>query len=225
MSAEIAGTESTDNTVVAEATPTDVNANSETENAEVTEAVLGEATNEVALGEGEDLLGGKDEPQGEAIAPDNYENFIVPNGADVDEASLSAFASDAKELNLNQTQAQALLEKQLSVQKDQAEALVAQKAEQKRVWVDELTKDAEYGGSKLKETVERANRSLRTFDTTGNVVKLLKETGQSNNPDIIKLFSNIDARLGEKTLVEGAVIPDSDKSDAQKMFDHPSSQS
>lgn len=177
---------------------------------------------DVNVEEGETLLGG-DTGEQQSLAPESYESFYIPDGVDVAEEELEAFQAQAKELDLTQTQAQKLLESQLKVRETQQASYEQSKYQQQQEWVDELKNDAVFGGKNLGETVERANRTLRTFGDE-EITGLLKSTGYGNNPAIIRMFAKIDKRLGEDKSVDGQPGVVGEKDPYDEMFDHPTSQ-
>ena len=189
------------------------------------ENVLGagvESDATVDVGAGESLLDGE---AGEVapVAPESYESFTVPEGFETDDESVEQFSSMAKELDLSQEQAQKLLNKQAELNADMKAQAETARVQREQSWVDELKADAVVGGKNLPETVERANRTLRNLGSP-ELISLIKENGYGNNPAVVKFMANIDKKLGEDSMVEGKGTTILNKTAAQVMFDHPSSQ-
>jgi len=196
------------------------------EDAGAQENVLGAGVDSdatVDVEKGESLLGGEEAAEVAPIAPESYESFTIPEGFETDDESVEQFSSMAKELNLSQEQAQNLLNKQAEVNAAQVAQLETARVQKEQGWVDELKADATYGGNNLPETVERANRTLRNLGSP-ELTALIKDSGYGNNPEVVKFMANIDKKLGEDSMVEGKGTTILNKTAAQVMFDHPTSQ-
>ena len=218
MSADVIEDPKTDNTVTDEV----VDSKSEVvDNKD--EVVLGDKAiekEENILGEAvkvEDLKDAEDKP----FAPESYEDFTLPKDSDVSEDNVKLFNEQAKELDLTQEQAQKLLNKQLALQDEQLKAYEQEQVQKQEKWVDELKTDTEFGGKNMGETIERANRTLRTF-ADEDVIGLLKDTGYANNPSVIKMFARIDKQIGEDSVVNGKGAV-KEQSPIDKLYDNPTS--
>lgn len=135
-------------------------------------------------------------------APEKYESFKMPEGMDINADLLGKFNELAKGYNLTQEKAQGLVDMagQLvaDVQKKQAEQWDKIRDE----WVKEIKEDKEFGGAKFNETLERANRTVRTFFSP-TFIKFIQETGYGDNPELIKGLAKIDRQLSEDKMVDG----------------------
>jgi hypothetical protein len=200
-------------TVATDVPPEEAPATEEAQN------ILGEAATEVKVDvkEGESLLGDKEEAPAESQAPESYE-FTTPEGVEIPEENLTRFSEIAKSADLSQEQAQKLLDLQAA----EVQAADQAKVQLQEAWVDELKKDPDYGGAKLSETVERANRSLREY-ASPELVQLLKETGYANNPHVVKMFAKIDESNGEDSMVQGPSVSTVEKSTGEILYDNPTS--
>jgi len=191
------------------------------------ENVLGAGVEDatVDVENGESLLDGEAEEVAEAtpVAPEEYEEFTIPEGFETDDESVKQFSSMAKELDLSQEQAQKLLDKQAEINAAQQAQAETARVQREQAWVDELKADAVIGGKNLPETVERANRTLRNLGTP-ELVSLIKDNGYGNNPEVVKFMANIDKKLGEDSMVEGKGTTIMNKTAAQVMYDNPTSQ-
>jgi len=211
--------------VVAEDAPT----TGDTEqSSEATETVIGEAVvnEEVAVDveNGETLLDAEPEAkEAEETAPIEYTDFSLPEGLDVPEENIASFKEMAKTAGLSQEQAQKMLDSQASALIADREAAKLHKEQEQKAWVDELKKDADFGGSKMKETVDRANRSIRQFGSP-ELITLLKDTGYANNPHVVRMLAKFDRAFSEDKLVEGKGTPMVEKTAAGLIYDHETSQ-
>lgn len=134
-----------------------------------------------------------DKPTG---APEKYE-FKVPDGVNMDEASLKSFSEFAKDLDMPQEAAQAMLEKMGPAWRQrQAEAI----AKVHNEWSESSKTDKEFGGEKLTENLAVAKKALDAFGTP-ELRSLLNETGLGNNPEIIRAFYRAGKAISEDKFV------------------------
>ncbi len=144
-----------------------------------------------------------------------YTDFKFPEGATPDAELIAKYKETAKELGLPQESAQKIVDLGNEMLAKNQEALTkayqAQEEENftklKQEWHSQLAADKEYGGQKLKETVERANWTLRHFTENmgedGKTLRQLFATGSSNHPAMFKFLAEIAKSMGEGKLVEG----------------------
>lgn len=125
---------------------------------------------------------------------DSYADFELPEGMQLDEATLNEAKPIFKELGLNKEQAQKLVElhaKQIqATQQGQVESF----NQLKQDWLDQAKSDKEFGGEKFDESVKTARVALNKFGTP-ELTQLLNETGVGNHPEVIRLM----ARVGRLT--------------------------
>jgi len=131
----------------------------------------------------------KDQPEG---APEEYADFTLAEGAEVNETVLGEFKSFAKDLNLTQEQAQRLVDFQQTVEVQRAEAF----QEQVNAWVDSAKNDKEFGGKQFEENTALANEALKEYGTA-ELITLLKDTRMGNHPEVIRTFYRIGKALKE----------------------------
>lgn len=138
----------------------------------------------------------------------DYKDFTFPEGITSDAELVSEFKAFAKERGLSQEDAQKAVDmgsKMLLKSYQKEEAAFEQT---KKEWHEQLVADKEYGGLKLKETVERANWTLRHFTENmgeeGKEFRRLFATGTNNHPTMFKFLANIAKAMGESKIVEGS---------------------
>lgn len=135
-------------------------------------------------------------------APEKYE-FTAAEGVELDTEALKDFEPLARELNLNQEQAQKLVDmygtKLLPmVQKQQAEAW----QKQTEGWAESVKADKEIGGDKLNSNLSAAQRALDQFGTP-ELKEYLNGTGLGNHPELVKAFIKIGKAMSEDNMVTG----------------------
>ncbi len=167
----------------------------------------GEFSNESLLGNAE----------GEYI--EHYEEFKLPEGINVDRNILALATEQFKLLGLSQQQAQGVVD--LSPQITEA-IRGAQQHEWDLTtsrWSREVRNDRELGGRNFKESIAKAERVLRRFDTDGRLREFLTSTRAGNNPDMIRFLVHIDGALSESSFGRmPAGGAGTEKSDAEIFF-------
>jgi len=139
--------------------------------------------------------GNTDDKEG-GEAPENYEDFTVPEGVKLDETTTAAASEVFKELNLNQEQAQKLTDlvsqKVLRDAKAQKDNFENTKAD----WEKQSRDDKEIGGDKLEQSVADAKLALQKFGTP-ELVEVLETFGLGNHPEVIRSFARMGALMKE----------------------------
>lgn len=151
-----------------------------------------------------------------AAAPEKYD-FAMPDGFELNQEVAGEFEAYARELNLPQDKAQAVVDmgvKLMQAHQASQAALVQQTQEQ---WRNEVVNDKEIGGQALAENLSYAAKVLDTFapDLRG----VLDETGLGDHPAFVKAFVKIGKAISEDRLVGGAQqTPGAISDPAAKLF-------
>lgn len=158
---------------------------------ETSEAAKAEDDQSTVLTEGDDVPseGEEESTEGTAGAPEAYEDFVMPEGFDVDESALELAKPLFKELGLDQANAQKAVDVFAKIAGQQAEAMAEGHSAQVAAWTAETTK------SMSKEDIGVAVAGLKRFDTEGKVAEVLNSTGLGSHPDVVAFFK----RVGEAT--------------------------
>lgn len=123
----------------------------------------------------------------------------MPEGLKVGPKLLETFKATAAELKLDSAAGQKVLDVFLSEQKAALEADEARYTQQETKWVEEITKDAEFGGTNLPASRTAATKAVMKFGGEP-LAKLLKATGLDNNPDFFRAFARVGKAMGEDTI-------------------------
>ena len=151
----------------------------------------------------------KGDEGGDALgAPEQYADFTVPDDVELKGEMLDGLTAFAKSHNLNQAQAQALVD--LGVKQAQtiadtfhaqvSETPVALPAVWAQKWSAQTTADPEIGGANLKPVMDLSRRVFATFASPG-LVSFLNETGLTHHPEIIRFVNAVGKAVSEDTLV------------------------
>lgn len=144
-------------------------------------------------------------------APDQYEFEL--GDVQVDPNSLDAFKEVAKELDLSQDKAQAMLLKMApAMQARQAELI----ANAQKDWAESSKADKEFGGEKLNENLSIAKKAMDSFGTP-ELTKLLNESGLGNHPEVIRVFYRAGKAISEDGFVSGSA-PTGPQDPAKRLF-------
>jgi hypothetical protein len=167
--------------------------------APTTDTKPGDANNQGDAGNAEDGKPADDAGKSQG-APEEYADFQLPDGVQLDAELTSDLKAVAKELNLTQEQAQKLADlaanKTQAIGANQMEAIKAAQAQ----WADSSKADKEFGGEALAENLSVAKKALDTFGTP-ELRTLLNESGLGNHPEIIRAFYRAGKAISEDRFV------------------------
>lgn len=128
--------------------------------------------------------------------------YELPEGFQMNPQTGEALQALATENNWDQATLQKVVDLGVEWQNQQQQAL----ATQVQAWTDEVRKDPEIGGENLDQNIAKANQVLSAFGNP-ELVKMLKDTGLSNHPGMVRMFHKLHGVLGEDTLVSGQPTP------------------
>lgn len=152
-------------------------------------------------------------PQG---APEEYAEFVAPEGVTFNPEVMTKFKALAKEKGLSQEDAQQLADLGAEAAQAQRNAFVDHVTKAQAQWAEAARTDKEFGGDNLDENMAVAKRALDTFGSP-ELSTLLKESGLGNHPEIIRAFYRAGKAISEDRLVPGGKKPDT-SDPAKKMF-------
>ena len=135
-----------------------------------------------------------------SVVPDKYD-LKLPEGSTLDQKAIEAVSAFAKEKGLSQEAAQAVLEREHALIKGHHEAQMQEWEATKKQWLDASMSDKEFGGDRLKESVEIASRAIKRFDPTGKMTEMLETSGLGNHPEVIRFMKRIGEAMAEDRLV------------------------
>lgn len=158
-----------------------------------------------------------------AGAPEKYE-FTAPEGASAfDDTVMATYGEAARELNLTQEGAQALLSKVGPVIQAQQMAKLtefyADIGGMPDTWAEKLKADKEIGGPELDANMVIG---IKARDLGGpEFVNMLNKTGLGNHPALVKTFIKIGKALSEDKFVPNGGGASKELSTAQKLYGSP----
>lgn len=149
--------------------------------------------------------------------PEEYADFAMPEGVEVDAATLDAFKPLAKEFGLSQEQAQKLVDLYAGKQAAAAEAQAQAWREAQEQWVEQAKADKEIGGAKFEQNVATAKKALDKFGTP-ELFEALSLTGAGNHPEFVRFCARVGKAISEDTLVSPQSATGSPKSLEERMY-------
>lgn len=149
-------------------------------------------------------------------APEQYADFVAPEGIAFNPEAMDAFKALAKEKNLSQEDAQKFADLGAkSVQ--QAQAKQMEQIEQVQAqWHEAARIDKEFGGDRLDANMAIAGKALAAFGSP-ELKQLLTESKLGNHPEVIRAFYRVGLAISEDKLVPGSTKPSGQRPE-QKMY-------
>ncbi len=150
--------------------------------------------------EGEDAeSGGEEKPAG---APEAYD-LKAPEGMDFDSEAMALAEPVMRELNLDNAQAQKLVDVYSQMAPKFGERLVAQQqaaiVAERKAWLEEAKADPEIGGANWDASIAASAKALdRLGAPAGSPFRdLLNVTGLGNHPEMVRILANAGKAIGE----------------------------
>lgn len=152
-------------------------------------------------------------------APEQYADFVAPEGVTLDAELSGDLKAAAKELGLSQANAQKLADLGVKLSQKQAAAQAEALATARTEWASASQTDKEFGGDKLTENLAVAKKSLETF-ATPELRQMLNESGLGNHPEVVRLFYRVGKAISQDGFVQGGrqASPGIIGSAAQRMY-------
>ncbi len=189
----------------------------ETKDAKVDDAEAVDAKADDAEAKADEETKESEDDKDQDGAPDEYTDFSMPEGMDIDKAALAEFAPVAKELNLTQDQAQKLVDIQAKAVQDSVKAQSDAWAETKKTWEAEVKADKEIGGDNFDEKVASAKIALDKIGTP-ELRNLLNATGIGSNVELIRAFSKVGDMIKDDTMHFGGASNSGEKKSAAQIL-------
>lgn len=131
-------------------------------------------------------------------APEEYAEFTMPEGIELDTEMAAEFKGAAKDLNLTQEAAQRMVDLAAKMRQRDVEAIVNLRAE----WVDQTKSDKEIGGDKLDATLGVARKAVDAYGSPA-FKELLNQSGLGNHPEVVRFMANVGKTVSEDKVVKG----------------------
>lgn len=130
--------------------------------------------------------------------------LTLPKDSALDAKALERIAAFAKENNISQEKAQALLEAESALVDGHRQSQKAAYDAETAKWKDAVMADKELGGEAFKENVEIAKRAVDRF-ATPEFKEMLNKTRFGDHPEVVRMFVRIGKAMQNDKMVLGGV--------------------
>ena len=154
------------------------------------------------------------------VAPpaDVVYDFKFADGVPVDDAFKSDMTAWAKEHKLDPKAAQGAADLAAKYGESMAEKFTNDMVNLRNEWATQARADKEYGGDNFDANLAGANKALQQFGSL-ELIKVLKDTGLGNNPEVIRLFHNINKTISQDSVAAAiSASASAEKTQAQRMY-------
>lgn len=141
----------------------------------------------------------------------------LPDGSLLTPEKVQEVVAYAKENNLSNEQAQALLDRESNAVKSWQESQVSAFEETKAKWVDTVMNDKEIGGVDFNKNIEYAHRALEKF-ASPELKDALAKTGFGNHPELVRVFTRIGKAMADDTLIRTGMDRPTQKRSMEDIF-------
>ncbi len=162
----------------------------------------------------EDTDGKADEVKG---APETYDDFVVPDGMEINSETLEETVSIFKEANLTQEIAQNLIELHSNQVKKEAEAQIESWKTTMNEWKELSKNDKEFGGNAFNESLVTAKEAVKAFGNE-KFSEMLETSGLANHPEMIRFLYTIGKLTKEHNILHGEAKGDMKPSPEELMY-------
>lgn len=154
----------------------------------------------------------KDEDPDNVVPEDGKYDIQLPDGLQVDQELLDGISPAMKEIGLTKGQASKLAAAYAEQGKKQHDALQARHDKVVQDWQAEIKTDKDFGGDKLKDSINTANRVIATFGDDA-FRRDLKDLGIGNHPGLFRLLARVGNALSDDKPVASETPAASQKKD------------
>ena len=141
--------------------------------------------------------GSEKEGEDQGGAPEKYEDFTLPEGWTLPEDRRDAFASVAKEANLNQAQAQKIVDLYVKTVEGDVKARQDGWASISQEW----TQASKTAGLLKPDVMSHAQTALKDVDKDGSLGRVLFSLGLDKHPGILRVFEAYGKSISSPTSI------------------------
>jgi len=128
--------------------------------------------------------------EGSQTPPDEYADFKMPGGVQLDETLMTDALPLFKEMGLTQDAAQKLVDFQASRVQAEAQKQVDAFNQLKTEWREQSASDKEFGGDAFNENVKLAQSAVNKFGTP-ELKQLMEDYGVGNHPEMLRFMVKV----------------------------------
>jgi hypothetical protein len=158
-----------------------------------------------------------DKSKDEGKSDDEYGDFKLPEGVELDKEAVTEFKTLAKELELPKESAQKLVDLQAKLMTKAGENMTEAWAKIQTEWRDKAQADKEYGGKNFKDNVGLAQKAIKAFGSK-EFSEALESTGMGNHPELIRFLVKVGKEIGEDGVMNNGNKAGGEKKDAASIL-------
>ncbi|MBX3502801.1 MAG: peptidase [Alphaproteobacteria bacterium] len=159
----------------------------------------------------------KDTKAADADKPIEYQDFKLPEGVEVDAATLGEAKTLFAGMKLPQEQAQQLVDFYTGKINSFSEAQAKAWGDLQEKWKGEVKADKDIGGDRFDESISAAGKAMDRFGPPG-LRQAMMVTGAGNHPDIVRFVVNVGKAISEDKLVLAGGPAAAEKSAAETLY-------
>lgn len=126
----------------------------------------------------------------------------LPEGVTLDK---DLIVSEAKHLGLTPEVAQKMADLRIDMMKKHIEKQGEHTKNQLKTWKEEIEKDKELGGEKLKDTISTRDRGIENVEkSVPGIKEFLESSNLIHNPKIVRLFNEIGKMSKDDKRISGS---------------------
>ena len=137
-----------------------------------------------------DSAGTANAGEGQTEPPEAYADFSLPDGVELDSATLESVAPLMKEAGLSQESAQKFVDWYAERVQADAQRQVDAFNQLTGDWRTQSENDSEFGGEKFEESVATARAAIDKFGTP-ELKQLLEDHGVGNHPEVVRFMVRV----------------------------------
>lgn len=141
---------------------------------------------------------GDDDSAGSEGAPENYSDFAMPEGVELNAEALEAALPLFKEAGLSQEQAQMFVDYEANRTQEIAQGQSDAFTQQVTDWEATAKADKEFGGEKFDENIGLAKLGMEKLGTP-ELKDFLEKSGAGSHPEVLRTFYRMGLLLKEDT--------------------------
>jgi hypothetical protein len=151
--------------------------------------------------------------EGQQTSPDDYKDFELPEGMELDEDLLKEATPLFSELGLTKEQAQKFVDLQAKQVQSQVEAHTKQVNE----WTEAVKNDKELGGEDFDKNIGIAKLGIEKVGSP-ELKELMDNYGIGSHPEMVRAFYKIGKLVQEDNPESGARVSNTQKSVVERLY-------
>lgn len=167
-------------------------------------SILVESTQQATTPPEGDGTGTQTETKADAPAtlPEKYE-FTLPEGVVLDEEAMKEFDPIARELGMDNSKAQKVVDIYTKLKQAEATKHAADWSNTLKGWREQISNDEEIGGTTMPANIKAAQSVVARFGNDA-LRQYLNESGMGDHPEIVRLFVKVGKAMAPDTIHTGS---------------------